>query len=32
MTTKNNIDCRFVSYTGKSPNLCMDIAIVISKG
>ena len=32
MTTKNNIDCRFVSYTGKSPNLCMGILTLSING
>ena len=32
MTTNNNIDCRFVSYTGKSPNLCMGILTLSING
>ena len=32
MATNNNIDCRFVSYTGKSPNLCMGILTLSING
>ena len=32
MTTKNNIDCRFVSYTGKYPNLCRGILTLSING
>ena len=32
MTTKNNIDCRFVNYTGKYPNLCRGILTLSING